>query len=70
MQQQAKRIQAHAESNYRIMFMRYLSLAILASTALPPKVRPSATATKWLVISVTFDWDIERKMDTPASPLT
>jgi hypothetical protein len=54
----------------RIMFMRYLSLAILASTALSQSAPDQPTATKWLVISVTSTGTLSRKMDTPASPLT
>jgi hypothetical protein len=42
------------EKQFSIMFMRYLNLAILASTALSQSVPEPPTATAWLVSSGTL----------------
>jgi hypothetical protein len=49
--------------------MRYLSLAILASTALSQSAPRSANSNE-VAQSRDFDWDIEPEDGYPASPLT
>jgi hypothetical protein len=64
--QTAKRIQATHPSNYRIMFMRYLSLAILASTALSQSAPRSTNSNEVALVISGFDWDIEPEDGYPS----
>jgi hypothetical protein len=55
---QAKGFQATPSSNYRIMLMRYLTLAFLASTALSQSAPESANSNEVARNLGDFDWDI------------
>jgi hypothetical protein len=52
-------LSSHAKSNYRIMFMRYLNLALLVSTALSQSAPESANSNEVSRQLGDFNWDIE-----------